>query len=336
MSSKFNILKYICILQFIGPIFVILGHSVNGINVDTITYLFTKKWIYIFHMPLFFFVSGYLLSHKGWLRNASYLEFIQKKYTRLVVPYLFWNLLFILPKYLVQGYLSDNVMIQPLLIFEQFITPRQNIWGHTWFLVALFIIFLFTPIFKKICDSNKTIIYMILFILILAYMIPMNSELFCISDLHKDLLFFYIGTLIGNIKVDFLKSLSEKYTSIISTFAVIASLFFTIVDGCESFNFVPCTLIIIMFFLIAIKYENNDIFKNVEVFAGYSFGIYILHWPVMVTTRIIFFQVLHLNSYLCVLLMACLGWFIPVVIITLIRKIKFNKIRKICGIMLGV
>lgn len=48
--------RYPCIsfLQVLGPILVILGHSANGLTVSAGWYAFTKEWIYLFHMPLFF------------------------------------------------------------------------------------------------------------------------------------------------------------------------------------------------------------------------------------------------------------------------------------------
>ena len=59
--------RYPCIsfLQVLGPILVILGHSANGLTVSAGWYAFTKEWIYLFHMPLFFLISGYLLAHRG-------------------------------------------------------------------------------------------------------------------------------------------------------------------------------------------------------------------------------------------------------------------------------
>lgn len=47
-------------------------------------------WISVFHMPLFFFISGYLFSFQ---RNPDARSFIKKRFRQLVVPYIFINLI---------------------------------------------------------------------------------------------------------------------------------------------------------------------------------------------------------------------------------------------------
>ena len=101
-------LYYITFLQVIGPIFVILGHSINGLPANDIL-LKIKEIIYVFHMPLFFFISGYLFLYKGGLSNISYKDFMKKKIWRLLFPYFVLNLIFILPKFLLSGFLDDKV-----------------------------------------------------------------------------------------------------------------------------------------------------------------------------------------------------------------------------------
>lgn len=46
--------------------------------------------IYSFHMPLFFFISGYLCEMTNRLDVLGFSKFIKKKFIALIVPYLFW------------------------------------------------------------------------------------------------------------------------------------------------------------------------------------------------------------------------------------------------------
>ena len=73
-------------------------------------------------MPLFFFISGYLLAYNGWTSNKDYSSFIKIKVKRLLLPYFFWNIVFFIPKYLVQGYLSDDISISLSYITKIFFT----------------------------------------------------------------------------------------------------------------------------------------------------------------------------------------------------------------------
>lgn len=67
-------LEYIDIAKGIGIICVILGHMDN----DSI-----KQFVFSFHMPLFFMISGFFLSTKGKPR-----ELLRKRVRALLPPYL--------------------------------------------------------------------------------------------------------------------------------------------------------------------------------------------------------------------------------------------------------
>lgn len=70
-------------LKAIGIILVVLGHTVGNTTL-------TSFWIYSFHMPLFFSISGFLLpiiSHMSWK------DFIYKRLSKLFLAYLLFALL---------------------------------------------------------------------------------------------------------------------------------------------------------------------------------------------------------------------------------------------------
>lgn len=95
MGGKTNIkqrLTYIDIARAIGILFVVLGH-INQFYRDSqgIEYSQILIFIYAFHMPLFFILSGILFSEKTF-RNLSFFDFLIKKVKGLVVPYLFLDI----------------------------------------------------------------------------------------------------------------------------------------------------------------------------------------------------------------------------------------------------
>ena len=63
----------------IGILLVVLGHVHN-----VPPYL--QKWIYSFHMPLFFFISGYLFN-SAMYKQYKTSEFIKNKLRSLIIPY---------------------------------------------------------------------------------------------------------------------------------------------------------------------------------------------------------------------------------------------------------
>jgi fucose 4-O-acetylase-like acetyltransferase len=91
--------KWIDIAKGIGIFLVIVGHSHCPPFLQTI--------IYSFHMPLFFFLSGYTFHYDKYKLNKC--AFVMNKFYRLVVPYFFANFLILLILSL-----KDSLTMNPL------------------------------------------------------------------------------------------------------------------------------------------------------------------------------------------------------------------------------
>ena len=129
------------VLTVFAMVLVVLGHC--DITPDY-KELWHFKWIYSFHMPLFFFISGFLFcltNPAERLRITSYRAFLKKKTVRLLVPFLFINtVIFLVKAVLIK---DPSIMQHPTsLTWDSFIyyTLFAPI-GFMWFLPALFVIF---------------------------------------------------------------------------------------------------------------------------------------------------------------------------------------------------
>lgn len=132
MAGKSN--KLMALLSVWGILLVVLGHSGMAEPEIESHVVFLKKWIYSFHMPLFFFISGYLFS----LTNPDFLKiraghFLFKKVKRLLVPYFVLGLLSLFIN------LKGNADIQPVNVLQAYAYPREL--GFLWYIGTLFIIF---------------------------------------------------------------------------------------------------------------------------------------------------------------------------------------------------
>ena len=56
----------------------------------TALYKPAEGFIYTFHMPFFFFMSGYLFSYS---KYPSYMEFVKRRFRQLLVPYVVINMI---------------------------------------------------------------------------------------------------------------------------------------------------------------------------------------------------------------------------------------------------
>lgn len=333
MKAKAAI-PYISILQIIGPILVILGHSINGLPCDGWWYVFSKEWVYIFHMPLFFMISGYLLAHNGWLRDRSYGKFIGQKALRLLLPYVVWNLVFLVPKILAASVITDAAPTDLVGVLKAFVYPRQNVLGHTWFLMGLFEVFLIAPVLKKLLTGKTWIKVVTVIAAAVLYVLPLGWELFAISDLHKDLLFFVVGCLLGQIPGDRFAALMSQWKWPAVAGAVVTSAAALIWwDVTEAVRFIPCGFILLA--MVSLTAQVKQLPEKLGRIGADSFAVYIMHWPVMLVVRIVAYQILKMPVAVTAVLMSVLGWVVPVFVIWLVRKIPVKWIQKSAKYLLG-
>src|SRR5690242_21649611 len=86
-------LTWVDFAKGLGISLVVFGHTLRGLihsNVMTWTSTtsFVDAWIYAFHMPLFFFLSGLFLFRS---KEKPWKEFIWDKIRGLAYPYFVWS-----------------------------------------------------------------------------------------------------------------------------------------------------------------------------------------------------------------------------------------------------
>jgi fucose 4-O-acetylase-like acetyltransferase len=107
-----------------------------------------KTFVYSFHMPLFFMISGFFFPSS---LNLTYKNLIVKKCKQLLLPYVTWTIVY-------------------FLLYNQDIDSIVNVIGvitTIWFLPGLFLIYFITYFsFKKLKNTYLIYIFYILYILI--------------------------------------------------------------------------------------------------------------------------------------------------------------------------
>lgn len=201
---KKNRIEYLDMSKGIAILLVVIGHIYHN--------NYFKIWIFSFHMPLFFIISGCLYNYNE-IREYSIKELILKNLRRLIVPYIIFSLVHILFNGLINGFSINNTIWQLI-----YIVVLQGV-GALWFLPALFITeILFSISYKLLKEDIKIIICNIIIFGLAIYIskIEYNIIQLIIARSCVGAFFYCIGYYIFNIVIR--KSLSIK---IIGTMFVI-------------------------------------------------------------------------------------------------------------------
>ena len=111
-------IDYIDIAKAIGIILVYIGHC--DLNYKSPLFL----WIYSFHMPLFFFISGFLFKFHSQLSYDKIGKILYNKAISLLIPYLFFSIiqsitfiLFNIPlhNWIIKGWGTNPLWFLPVL-----------------------------------------------------------------------------------------------------------------------------------------------------------------------------------------------------------------------------
>lgn len=314
--------KYLDIAKGIGILLVVLGHSfpdentVNGISIAFFDVL--KEIIYSFHMPLFFFVSGYLTKRLIGKWDGKQMR---RKAERLLIPYISMSLLYIPLRIYFSVMASSSYEIKDVWKIIIGISPN----GGAWFLYVLFWASIFTIVFVN--DKNIKVIMIISFIVSLltrgnVFFVEYSAlRYFCFNY------FFFIAGVFANIRlIDF-----EDILKRVKTFPCI--IFFAIlfyVYYCQKVSILSSILAILGMLVtlrVSKKLEEcasaDSISSKLMRLGLDSMYIYIIHGPIQVVIRYIFWSKLQINYYICVLLMFICGLGGSILIeYFLIKKVK--------------
>lgn len=122
----------------IAIILVVIGHVIRGlvsarIMPHTPAEQFIDSWIYAFHMPLFFFLSGLFIPRSI---RKSYPTFVEDKLRTIAAPYFVWSAITVVSKSFLSRFTNHAMRLSDgwRIIFE----PIEQFW----FLYALFLLVL--------------------------------------------------------------------------------------------------------------------------------------------------------------------------------------------------
>lgn len=179
----------------IGILLVVLGHTIRGLVHSSILEPSTAvqgvdRWIYAFHMPLFFFISGLFI-----YRSASkpLKDFLVDKLQVIAYPYFVWSVLQTIFQAVGSGYANNSVSLSQM--WRIIYSPVMQFW----FLYVLFVIVVVYAIARKLGVSN--ILFTIVCILFYGVQGYVGSGPWGVLYLvQNNAIYLGLGALVGNSK----------------------------------------------------------------------------------------------------------------------------------------
>lgn len=320
MAMKTQI-SYLSTARVLGILLVVLGHS-YPFNVYIPKSLeFLRVFIYSFHMPLFVFLSGFLAAKS----SRSPKTYIAVRAKKLLIPYFVLSLAAFLPKLLVQAYLNDAVSLSFAYLIRSELVPRENVWGHFWFLPVIFFLGVFSALMRtplKKCSVQFPLLVCSYFLLWL----PKTTDWFGLEDLRLNLFWFLLGYVLSG--WNGFEHIIRKKVWLLGLPTALSLLWFNI----SVTALIPLLMIGAILCLGTIVTLESKGLKTIE---HYSFTIFLLSWPVQAVTEIILNKILHLPVWLCMIGMLTAGIAGPMLCVLLIRwiekKIPIRWLKPVLG-----
>lgn len=211
----------------VGILLVILGH-VSGMVIQRGDRIPFFDWLVgdLFNViaracvPLLFMVSGALLLP----RQESLADFYRKRFQRVVFPFLFWSVLYLLWNNAgYQNYTFFNAL--KTIVITILITPAEY---HLWFMYELFGVYMLTPLLRKAVDAKQeTILWYFVAIWFIFGPLKRLFQTFVPYDIIFDLGYltgyigyFVLGYLLARITI-------KAWMLWVSAFVYLASALFT-------------------------------------------------------------------------------------------------------------
>ncbi|MDE6741539.1 MAG: acyltransferase, partial [Muribaculaceae bacterium] len=168
-KSQASFIKFIAYLQVIGIILVVFGHSFHEYPDNSHgTSLLIYRLCYSFRMPLFMFVSGFLMMHTEFMKDKvpSVKRFGLVKVKRLLIPYFTLTLLTYFPRASMSGLADESVELSTSGLLQSFYVTDMLPIPYFWFLQASFLLLISTYVVISICRRLRLPDYIAVAVLI--------------------------------------------------------------------------------------------------------------------------------------------------------------------------
>lgn len=333
-------IKFIAYLQVIGIILVVFGHSLHE-SPTPYTELLVYEMLYSFHMPLFIFVSGFLMYMTSFAcgREAPAIRnFFLKKVKRLLLPFFILSTITFIPRSLLSGFADDSISLTFTSYIRSFINTNEMVIPFFWFIETSFTLLIFTFVIIVICrkinlsDNVPMLMLLICFILFPFFQIS-SPSIFSLDNTVRLCPYFILGCLYCKYE-----SVIDKYIPWTNPlfFVVVCSLwailYFTfkgtsLMVLCSTAGIMMCVSVAQIF----VKYGINCL----EHLVGTNYIIFLLSWYFNVASQQMLHSFTDFHWFIYTVISLITGIYVPWLIYRYLESSADKKWVKITALLLG-
>lgn len=335
-----NFLTFIAYLQIIGIILVVLGHSFHeypnsNYGMDLLIY----RMMHSFRMPLFMFVSGFLMIYTSLLKKQkSWKKFTQNKLKRLILPFFVLSTVTFIPRSIMSAYADDPIEFSIESFTKSLLFPENMVIPYFWFLQSSFTLLTFTFLiltFTKKLEWRNIHVYVGLIILF-ALLPRLPFEFTSFFSLNKTInlgVYFILGCTYCqyNQIIDNIINWNSWWTFIICS--IIWSVMFFI---SENTPLIPiCSIAGIMMCISLSKILIRYNVKILDHLIGANYIIFLLSWYFNIASQQLLHHFTSFPWWVYTILSLISGIYIPYLFYKYMLAHKNSRIRLFCCKYLG-
>lgn len=298
--------RWVDVAKGIGILLVVYGHVARGVNKTSVDFEYEyflplDNFVYLFHMPLFFFLSGLfflkVLEAKGGKGT------VYSKIDTIVYPYLVWSVLQGSIEVALASWTNGNASL--LDVLHVFWDPRAQFW----FLYTLFVIFVFFVFLRRFL-GGAFLMSSLLISVCLYFGSTWVPDFWVFKFVAENMIFFCLAIVLST--TDWEKKIA------LPLFMPISLMFFVCINlYINFFEFhgykekgieVLIAAIVSIIFIASLSVRADGVISYFLAYLGRnSMGIYLMHILAGAAVRIFLLKVLSIDDLYAHLALGVLG-----------------------------
>ncbi len=256
-------------MQGIAMLLVVLGHHLFPFMPEWYRHMY--YWIYTFHMPLFIFISGFLMrySYKGVHSMAEYRSYVGRRFRKFALPYIIVGVLCALLASLGKGvgrfFLSSAMLL---------VAPRYSDARYLWYIYMVLVFYCLAPLVFNVRGARRWALFAVA---LLISPLALPTKILSADYFVRFFVFFLSGALVAE-NYALIKRMDVRWSIVALVLFVAMSMWLLVYDPNDLLEYMLQWVGIPAFLSVAWVIGKMPLMRDVLVgISKNCFVIYLLH-----------------------------------------------------------